>query len=99
MLSKDEIHHGMTFILKLWDAAGAPAQWIETLQGAAALRWYDIYRRSDWNALRAEASGTFTHAVSEVQAEATRSSRKRCIYIHTSEVRSNELAAVVAAGA
>ena len=36
MLSKDEINDGMTFILKLWDAIGAPAQWLEKLQGADA---------------------------------------------------------------
>ena len=56
MLSKDEINDGMTFILKLWDDTGAPAQWLEKLQGATAMRWYDIYRRSDWNAVRSEAS-------------------------------------------
>ena len=55
MLSKDEINDGMTFILKLWDDTGAPAQWLEKLQGATAMRWYDIYRRSDWNAVRSEA--------------------------------------------
>jgi hypothetical protein len=56
MLSKDEIDDGMTFILQLWDDTGAPAQWIEKLQGVTAMRWYDIYRRSDWNAVRSEAS-------------------------------------------
>lgn len=91
MLSKDEINDGMTFILKLHDATGAPAQWIEKLQGVTAVRWYDIYRRSDWNALRTEAAGVFRHAVGETQAETVRSSRHRCIYIHTTEVKANEL--------
>ena len=98
MLSKDEINDGMTFILKLWDDTGAPAQWIEKLQRAAAVRWYDIYRRSDWNALRNEASGVFNHAVSETQAEGIRSSRHRCIYIRTTEVKANELVGTVAGG-
>ena len=95
MLSKDEINDGMTFILKLWDDTGAPAQWLEKLQGATAMRWYDIYRRSDWKALRHEASGVFHHAVSETKAEGVRSSRHRCIYIRTTEVKANELVGIV----
>ena len=98
MLSKDEINDGMTFVLKLWDDTGAPAQWLEKLQGAAAVRWYDIYRRSDWNALRSEASGVFLHAVSETEAEGVRRSRHRCIYIRTTEVKANELVAAIAGG-
>ena len=92
MLCKDEIDDGMTFILKLPDAAGQSAQWVETLQGATAMRWYDIYKRSDWNALRNEARDVFSHSVSATQAEAVRSSRRRCIYIHTTEVNASELA-------
>ena len=98
MLSKDEINDGMTFILKLWDDTGAPAQWLETLQGATAMRWYDIYRRSDWNAVRSEASAVFNHPVTEAQAEGVRSSRHRCIYIRTIEVKANELVATIAGG-
>src|SRR6266550_9028765 len=98
MLSKDEINDGMAFILKLWDDTGAPAQWLETLQGATAMRWYDIYRRSDWSALRHEASRVFHHAVSETEAEGVRSSRHRCIYIRTTEVKANELVATIAGG-
>jgi hypothetical protein len=91
MLSLDEQTNGMTFILKLWDANGDPSQWVETLRGAVALRWYDIYRDSDWDALRAEALGVFHNSVTEEHAERVRSARHRCIYIHTESVRTNEL--------
>jgi hypothetical protein len=98
MLSKDEIKDGMTFILKLWDTGGAPVQWIETLRGDTAIRWHDIYQRSDWNALRNEAGGVFNHAVSEVQAEGVRNSRQRCIYIQTHDVKANQLAELATIG-
>ena len=91
MLTRDEIRDGMTFILKLKDTAGASVQWVEKLRGETALRWYDIYQRSDWNALRNEAGAVFTHAVAEAEAESVRTSRNRCIYIHTSDVKANEL--------
>ena len=97
MLSNDEIKYGMAFILKLSAVDGVPVQWVELLRAESALHWYDIYRRSDWNALRLEASGTFTHAVSEAEAETVRSSRHRCIYIHTDKVKTTELAQPVAA--
>jgi len=99
MLSKDEIKYGMTFILKLFDTAGKPTQWIELLCADSALHWYDIYRRSDWDALRREASDTFTHAVTEAEAESVRSARHRCIYIHTDAVKTHELTAAAASGA
>ena len=61
MLSNDELINGIPFILKLWDAAGVATEWCETLSGDLAWRWYDIYRRSDWDALRREAPGVFRH--------------------------------------
>ena len=74
---------------------GVPAQWVETLRGDAAVRWYDIYRRSDWAALRAEAAGVFRgNGVTEGEAEKVRTSRNRCIYIHTDAVKADELVAV-----
>jgi hypothetical protein len=81
----------MTFILKLWDGVGTPAQWVETLRGDVARRWYEIYRSSDWAALRAEAAGVFHHGVTVVEAERIRTQRQRCVYIHTDEVRPDQL--------
>ena len=92
MLSKDELSGGMTFILKLWDAVGVPTQWVETLEGATARRWYRIYRRSDWEALRAEAAGVFRHPVTEDAVREVLKQQKRCIYIHTLMVEPVELA-------
>lgn len=93
MLSPDEIQDGMTFILKLWDNDGVPWQWAETLRGDVAKRWYDVYRRSDWNALRTEGGAVFTHQVSGVKAEEIRTCRQRCIYMHTKDVKANDLGA------
>jgi hypothetical protein len=94
MLSRDEIANGRTFILKLWDADGRPTQWVETLRGDTARRWYDIYATSDWDALCREAADTFRNGVSEGVAEATRTTRgQRCVFIHTRSVRTGDLAA------
>jgi len=92
MLSRDELRGGMTFILKLWDAVGVSTQWVETLEGATARRWYRIYRRSDWEALRAEAAGVFRHPVTEDAMREVLKRQKRCIYIHTLMVEPAELA-------
>ena len=93
MLSTDELKDGMTFILQLADAAGDPVQWVETLRGDTAKRWYEIYRNSDWTALRAEAADVFHRRVTAVEAEAVRTSRNRCVFIHTPAVHADELAA------
>ena len=93
MLSRDELKDGMTFILQLPDASGDPVQWVETLRGDTAKRWYEIYRRSDWTALRAEAADVFHRRVTSVEAEAVRTSRNRCVFIHTPAVNADELAA------
>ena len=61
MLSNDELNNGTSFTLKLWDAAGVATEWCETLSGDVARRWYDIYRRSDWEALRREGPAMFRH--------------------------------------
>jgi hypothetical protein len=92
MLSKDELRGGMTFILKLWDAVGVPTQWVETLEGATARRWYGIYRRADWEALRAEATGVFRHPVTEEAVREILKQQKRYVYIHTLMVEPAELA-------
>ena len=42
MLSNDELTNGRTFMLKLWNAAGVSSQWVETLRGDTARRWYDV---------------------------------------------------------
>jgi hypothetical protein len=93
MLSHDELKDGMTFILRLADASGDPVQWVETLRGETAKRWYEIYRRSDWTALRAEAADVFHRRVPAVEAESIRTSRNRCVFIHTPAVNADELAA------
>ena len=88
MLSTDELTNGMPFILKLWDAAGAPSYWVQTLRQATALHWYDIYRRSDWAALLSEGRDVFEHRVTEEEAQRVRTS-SRCVFIQTSAVTSN----------
>ena len=92
MLSPDEIANGMIFILQLDDAQGQHVQWVETLKGDIARRWYDIYRRSDWPALQAEAADVFHRQVSEAEAESVRTARHRCVFIHTPAVKADELA-------
>jgi hypothetical protein len=96
MLSVDELSNGINFILKLRDATGAPFQWVEMLRGAIATRWYGIYRRSDWSALRMEAAEVFRNPVSEEQAERIRKSN-RCIVIRTRAVAANDLVAALKA--
>ena len=93
MLSKDEISDGMPFILKLWDADGVASTWIETLRGDIAKHWFEIYRTSDWGALRNEARDVFHRSVTEPEAEAVRTSRTRCVCIQTHAVVSSDLAA------
>jgi hypothetical protein len=93
MLSPDELKNGMTFILQLADAGGALVQWVETLRGEVATRWYGIYRESNWIALRAEAADVFHRRVSEAEAIAVRNARHRCIFIHTPAVHADDLAA------
>jgi hypothetical protein len=55
-----------------------------------AARWFDIYRRSDWRALRTGAAGVFIHAVTEDAAERVRRAH-RCVVIKPPEVRVEEL--------
>jgi hypothetical protein len=90
MLSKDDLTNGTIFILKLQDAAGTPLQWVETFHGDLAMRWYDIYRRSDWQALRAGAARVFTHPVTEAAAELVRRA-DRCVVIKPPHLRVDEL--------
>ena len=93
MLSSDELRDGMRFVLQLWDSSGVAAQWVETLRGETASRWYGIHRRSDWDALRAEAADIFHGRVTDTEAQAIRSARHRCVFIHTLAVKADELAA------
>ena len=98
MLSPDELKDGMTFILQLnasaarAGAAREAVQWVETLRGDTARRWYDIYRRSDWNALRAEAGDVFHRRVDDAELQHLRKQRRRCVFIHTAAVTADELA-------
>jgi len=92
MLSPDELKNGMTFILQLANAGGDRVQWVETLRGETAKRWYQIYRQSDWAGLRSEAADVFHRRVTEAEAEAVRTARHRCIFIHTPAVNADELA-------
>jgi len=96
MLSPDELNDGMTFILQLQPRAapgGEPVQWVETLRGDTARRWYDIYRRSDWIALRAEAADVFHRRVDDAELQSLRKQRRRCVFIHTPAVNADDLAA------
>src|SRR5271155_1781875 len=90
MLSMDELANGETFILKLKDANGTPIQWMQTLRGAIAQRWYEIYEKSDWAALRLEAASVFLNRVTDAEAEQT-SKQRRCFVIKTDAVKENEL--------
>jgi hypothetical protein len=92
MLSKNELSNGITFILKLVDAGGTPAQWVATLQGDAAVHWYEVYRNSDWAELRAHGGGVFRDRVSEEEAERVRSSA-RCVVIRATGVKAEEMQA------
>jgi len=91
MLSNDELANGMTFILKLHDATETPVQWVQSLRGDVAKRWYDIYQRSDWAALRSEAADVFQNSVTPQAAEDIRNSG-RCIVIDPDDVKASELA-------
>ena len=88
MLSNDELTDGMPFVLTLWDAAGTASHWVETLRGDVASRWYQIYRTSDWQALRLEGPAVFHTHVSEAEASKFRSYGRRCIFLHTTTVAS-----------
>jgi hypothetical protein len=90
MLSKDDLGDGINFILKLSDATGTPAQWTERFYGDIASRWYDIYCRSDWEALRAHGAEVFHNRVTEAEAERVRKSA-HCIVIHTLEVKAEQI--------
>jgi hypothetical protein len=96
MLSPDEVRDGTTFILQVagpgGDRGDAPVQWVETLRGDTARRWYDIYRHSDWTALRAEAADVFHRRVDEAEVAALRAGPRRCVFIHTPAVAADELA-------
>ena len=81
MLSADELNDGMPFILTMSQTDGTQRQWIETLQGETARRWYDLYRTSDWDAVRAAAPDVFRHDATAEELEALRKSRRRCIFI------------------
>jgi hypothetical protein len=90
MLSIDELANGETFILKLKDANGTPIQWMQTLRGDIAQRWYEIYEKSDWVALRLEAASVFLNRITDAEAELSCKSR-RCFVIKTDAVKENEL--------
>jgi hypothetical protein len=91
MISDDELDNGMPFILQLRDSAGIASQWMETLRGEVARRWYNIYQSSDWAALRLEAGGVFHHAVTDAQMQDFFRTDARCISIQTPAVKVEEL--------
>jgi hypothetical protein len=94
MLSHDELSDGTIFILKLWDAGGAASHWMETLREDTARRWYDIYRRCDWQALRTEAVGVFLHPATQDEVDLVRKTHKRLVFIHTLDVKTDEVGAL-----
>ena len=90
MLSKYDLKNGTTFVLKLSDAASLPALWVERLCGDVATYWYEVYRKSDWEALRTRGAQVFRHRVTEAEAEGVRRS-ERCVLIQTPAVKAEEL--------
>jgi hypothetical protein len=94
MLSCDELSDGSIFILKLWDAGGASSHWVETLRDDLARRWYDIYRRCDWEALRTEAPAVFLNPTTEGEVARIQKTHKRLVFIHTLDVKSDEVGAL-----
>jgi hypothetical protein len=81
MLSNDELTNGITFVLQLDDVRRDPVYLMRDLRGDVARRWYGIYRKSDWETLRREATETFGEPVSDVSAKMAIGAR-RCIVIH-----------------
>ena len=96
MLSKDELDRGLSFILKLQGSDGSPVQWVETLRGESAVHWFEIYRTSNWDALRAEAAGVFHHRMTEAETETALTTTGRCIVIKTDAVTADQLACLTA---
>ena len=90
MLSEDDLHKGVPFILKLPNASRQTSFWAQTLRGDEARHWFDIYQRSDWKMLRAEGGCVFRNRVSEKKAQQLRTSG-RCIVIHTMGVMAEEI--------
>src|SRR5436190_1573967 len=56
------------------------------------MRWYDIDRRADWEALRAEAADVFHRRVTRAEAQTVRNAHDRCVFIHPPGVEADELA-------
>jgi len=92
MLSKDEIADGILFILKLPSATGTPVYWMEKLRGDIAVHWFDIFRESDWETLRAQAANVFQAPVTSAAAEHARLT-DRCIVIQPHTMLSTDLMA------
>ena len=93
MLTPDDLKDGMVFILQLQAADGALVTWLETLRGDSAARWYDLYRRSDWDSVQAEAGDVFDHHATEAELRAVRKLRRRRVFIHTSAIGADDVAA------
>jgi hypothetical protein len=91
MLNSDELHDGVKFVLQLRNSADISSQWMETLRGDVASRWYAIYATSDWTALRNEAAGVFRNSITETQMREFLEHGPRCVFIHTPPVKVEEL--------
>jgi len=92
MLSTDELNDGTTFILKLPDTSGNVIFWMQRLKGDVARHWYNIYRQSDWQALREQAADVFIAPVPQADAERTQKCQ-RCVVIQPHMMNSTDLMA------
>ena len=92
MLSPDELTDGTTFILKLPDLNGNVIYWMQKLKGDVARHWYNIYRQSDWQALREQAADVFIVPVPQADAERTQK-HQRCVVIQPHTMNSTDLMA------
>jgi hypothetical protein len=63
---------------------------MERLKGDVARHWYDIYRKSDWQALREEATNAFGAPVPPADA-ARRQKSQRCVVIQPHTITANDL--------
>lgn len=82
MLSKEELHYGIPFVLKLWTEAGEPYEWVQILYGDPARFWFDIYEHNSWETLRVHAAEVFKQRLTGREGDKL-IENMRCVVIST----------------